>query len=293
VSAVARERLVIAPRQRRQTILAAIGGAREQLLLSIFRCDDRLVLRALAAAACRGVHVRVLMTPRARAAARDLDALHAWLSARGVHVRRYQGGMKYHAKYLVADARLALVTTLNLTTRCFERTCDFTLVSRDPAIVSGLSELFAADSDARPVRLTAAQRDRLIVAPDQQPRERFATLVREARRSIQILDAKLADPQIVGLLQERERRGLAVTRARRRDVRPLRRHGKLLIVDGHTAVIGSLALSARALDGRRELAVVTRDPRLVAALDTFWRAHVSHSGAMAEAASGALVEVAP
>ena len=38
-------------------------------------------------------------------------------------------------------------------------------------------------------------------------------------------------------------------------------HGKLLIVDDDAAVIGSLALSARALDGRRELAVVTRDRR--------------------------------
>jgi phosphatidylserine/phosphatidylglycerophosphate/cardiolipin synthase-like enzyme len=293
VSDADRDRLVIAPRLRRRTIVAAIRTARERLVLSIFRCDDRVVRRALADAAGRGVHVSVLMTPRARAAARELDALQAWLTGRGVHVHRYAGGMKYHAKYLVADARLALVTTLNLTARCFARTCDFTLVTRDAAVISGLAELFAADSDGRPARFTAAQRERLIVGPDHQPRDRFAALVRAARRSVQVIDAKLADPHIMGLLDERARCGVAVDRARRRDVRPLRRHGKLLIVDGHTAVIGSLAMSARALERRRELAVVTRDPRLVAELTAFWRSQVSDHGGVDEAVPTVHVEMAP
>lgn len=270
-----RERLVIEPRLRRRTIVAAIRAARERLVVSIFRCDDRVVLQALAAAADRGVHVRVLLTPRARAAAQALDALHGWLAGRGIGVRRYDGGMKYHAKFLVADDGLALVTTLNLTARCFTRTCDFTLVSRDPALVSGLRELFDGDWSHRPVSLTEAQRARLIVGPDHQPRERFAALVRQARERVRVFDAKLTDPHLVGLLGERRLAGVAVERARRRDVRPLRRHGKLLIVDADTAVIGSFALSAGALERRRELAVIMRDARLVGALDAFWRAHVS------------------
>ena len=275
MSGLVRERLVIAPRLRRRTIVAAIRAAHERLVISMFRCDDRVVLQALAAAADRGVHVRVLMTPRARASAQDLDALHAWLAGRGIDVRRYEGGMKYHAKFLVADAGLALVTTLNLTARCFSRTCDFTLVSRDPAVASGLRELFDADWSQRPVSLTEAQRARLIVGPDHQPRERFAALVRQARQQVRILDAKFTDPYLVGLLEERRCAGITVERARRRDVRPLRRHGRLLIVDGDAAVIGSFALSAGALERRRELAVITRDARLVGTLDAFWRTHVS------------------
>ena len=269
------ERLVIDPRLRRRAILSAIRAARVRLTLSIFRCDDAVVLQALAAAADRGVHVRVLMTARARAAGKNLDALHARLAGHGIDVRRFAGGMKYHAKYLVADGRLALVTTANLTARCFDRTCDFSLVTRDPAVVSGLNELFDADWAGRAVKFTDAQRERLIVGPDQEPRERFATLVREARQRIRIVDAKLTDPRIVELLDERHRAGIAVERARRRQLRPLRRHGKLLIIDGGAAVLGSLALSARALDSRRELAVVMRDPQLLAGLDAFWRTHVA------------------
>lgn len=287
-----RERIVIAPRLRRRTIVAAIRGARERLVVSIFRCDDRVVLQALAAAADRGVRVRVLMTPRARAAARDLDTLHAWLAGRGIDVRRYEGGMKYHAKYLVADASLALVTTLNFTVRCFARTCDFTLVSRDPAVVSGVLELFDADWSHRPVSLSEAQRARLIVGPDHQPRERFAALVRQARGQLRILDAKLSDPHLVGLLDERRRAGVIVERVRRRDVWPLRRHGKLLLVDAEAAVIGSFALSTGALERRRELAVVTRDAHLVETLDAFWRAYVAHRAPATQEVTAAL-ELAP
>jgi cardiolipin synthase A/B len=287
-----KERLVIDSRLRRRTILAAIRAARQQLLLSIFRSDDRAVWQALASAARRGVRVRVLMTPHARAAGTALDDLQARLASHGIDVRRYAGGMKYHAKYLVADEHLAVVTTANLTGHCFEHTCDFTLVTCDADVVAGLGELFAADWDARPVRLTAAQRARLIVGPDHAPRDRFAAIVSAARRRIRILDSKLADPRILELLESRRHAGVAVERARRRDVRPLRRHGKLLLVDGGVAVLGSCALSTRALEHRRELAVITRDPRLVAQLDRFWRIHVAHRAAAHDAAAASL-EVRP
>jgi len=273
VTGRARERLVVAPCLRRRTILAAVRSAHTHLALSIFRCDDLAVQNALAAAVRRGVHVQVLMTARARAAGPHLEALHAWLSGHGIDVRRYGGGMKYHAKFLVADGRLAVVTTLNYTARCVTRTWDFTLVSRDPTVVSALTELFAADWALRPASFTPAQRERLIVGPEHGPRERFAALVDEARRRLRIFDAKLSDPQIVARLGDRQRAGVAIEIARRRDVQPLRRHGKLLVVDDAAAVIGSLALSARALDHRRELAIVIREPRLVAELNAFWQAH--------------------
>jgi cardiolipin synthase A/B len=287
VSARTPERIVIDPRSRRRAVLAAIRAARVRLVLSIFRSDDRAVWQRLADAARRGVHVRVLMTPRARAAAKALDALQAWLTAHDIEVRRYGGGMKYHAKYLVADGRRALVTTANLTARCFDRTCDFTLVTRDATVTTGLCELFDADWDARPARLTAAQRARLVVGPDHAPRERFAALVNEARDRLRILDSRLDDPWLVETIEARRLAGVAVERARRRDVRPLRRHGKLLIVDHAMAVLGSSPLSVHALDRRRELAVVIRDPELVAALDVFWRTYVARRADVAVLAAAA------
>ena len=64
------ERIVIAPEQRRRTIIGLIRGAKRRLLLSIFRCDDDAVLEALAEAVRRGVQVRAIVTGRARSADR-------------------------------------------------------------------------------------------------------------------------------------------------------------------------------------------------------------------------------
>jgi phosphatidylserine/phosphatidylglycerophosphate/cardiolipin synthase-like enzyme len=287
------ERLVIEPSGRRRAVLRVIGAARRRLVLSIFRCDDSRVLRALAGASARGVHVSAIVTARARAAARDLERVCHWLIARGIEVRRPGAGAKYHAKYLVADERVAVVTSLNYTAKCFTRTCDFLLVTRDPAVVSGLTTLFAADWSAEPAVLTAAQRERLIVGPDHDPRARFASLMLEARHCVRLLDTKLTDRAISRVLDDCRQAGLTVEIARRRSLRPLRAHGKLLLIDDRAAVIGSLALSPASLDRRRELALVVRDLRLVATLDAFWRFHLEPTvGAAQHRAPGPFVELA-
>jgi len=283
-----RDRLVIQPCHRRRTVLALIRSARRELVLSIFRCDDEAVLRALADAVRRGVGVRAIVTRRAKASARDLAHLRTWLAAHGIAVRGYQAAGKYHAKYIVADDRTALVASLNLTAQCFERTCDFMLVTSDADVVSGLTQLFAADWAQRPALLTRAQMDRLIVGPDHRPRDRFASLVREARQRIRVLDAKLTDPGIQRLLESRRREGVAVEIMRGRNVRPLAAHGRLLIVDDRAAVVGSFALSRGALERRRELAVITHDAAVLRELDAFWRAH-----SRPRAASRVTVSAAP
>ena len=268
-----RDRLVVEPAGRRRAVLGIIRAARRRLVLSIFRCDDTRVLQALAGASARGVAVSAIVTTRARAAARDLDRVCAWLTGHGIEVRRSGMHDKYHAKYLVADERLALVASLNFTAKCFARTCDFLLVTRDPAMVSGLTALFAADWADQPPMLTDAQRERLIVGPDGDPRARVQGLLHDARQRIRLLDTKLTDPAIRRVLDERRDAGVDVEIARRRSLRPLRAHGKLLLIDDRAALVGSLALSPASLDRRRELAVVVRDPRLVATLGAFWHAH--------------------
>jgi cardiolipin synthase len=264
------ERIVIAPEQRRRTIIALIRGARRRLLLSIFRCDDDVVLEALAEAVRRGVHVRAIVTGRARAAASELDFVEHFLAAHGVEVRRQTDGLKYHAKYIVVDDT-ALVASFNFTGKCFKRTCDFAFVTTDATVVSGLDELFAADWERRPVVLTTTQAARLIIGPDHRPRERFAELARAARQQIRVIDARLTDPRVLSLLESRRAAGIAVDVKGRDDLGSLAAHGKLLIIDQTTAVVGSIGLRSAALDTRRELAVVTHDAAIVRQLEGFWR----------------------
>jgi phosphatidylserine/phosphatidylglycerophosphate/cardiolipin synthase-like enzyme len=225
----------------------------------MFRCDDLEVLDALAEALRRRVRVEVLITGRAKGWQARLQRLWVLLEDMGATLHRYPDPVvKYHAKYIVADKSLALVASLNLTRKCFTSTVDFVVTTHDPGIVSGLTRLFDLDCGAasapRPPRLSR----RLIIGPDG-ARRQFTELIQSARRSICLIDPKVTDPGIVALLKTKAADGVSVSVLSRGAIRGLTPHGKLLIVDGKTAVIGSLSLSALSLDFRREVAIVVRD----------------------------------
>ena len=178
--------------------------------------------------------------------------------------------MKYHAKYVVTDDGSALIGSLNLTAKCFGETCDFILVTHDAEVISGLEELFETDWLAPHSAFPAGISERLIVGPDR-ARAQFTALLEGARRSIHIIDHKLNDPSIVALLRAKKRAGVKVEVLGSGQLGGLRPHGKLLIVDGKSAVIGGMALSALSLDFRREVAVIVKDPRCVRKLKDFYR----------------------
>jgi len=259
------EKVIWKPKKRRAAVLELIGSAQRSLLLSIFRCDDLSVLHELGEAVARGVRVEALMTGQAKGWGKRLAPLAGCLERMGVVIhRRPEGVMKYHAKYMVADEAQALVGTLNLTRKCFRRTRDFVLNTADPAVVTGLAEMFRADSSA--VVLRREQRsERLIIGPDD-TRQRIETLLGGAKRSIRILDHKLSDPAMLAILRDRQRKGVAVEIERGDRHDSLAAHGRLIVIDQATAIFGSFSLSARSLDERRELAVVIQAPELVTKL---------------------------
>jgi phosphatidylserine/phosphatidylglycerophosphate/cardiolipin synthase-like enzyme len=107
-----------------------------------------------------------------------------------------------------------------------------------------------------------------------------------------LIDAKLTDPFTRRLLEARRQAGVTVEIAHSRTLRPLRSHGKLLVIDDSMAVIGSLALSPASLDRRRELAIVVRHPGLVAMLERFWNLHCEPCVAAPRHVSDAFAELA-
>jgi len=264
------ESLALSPRERRAAVLGLIRGAQRRLALTVFRCNDYAVLDEIGAALDRGVRVDVLVNRRPRGWKREPDGLPGVLTRMGARVHGYpRPDRSYHAKFLVADDGPGLVGSLNLTRGCFERTVDFALVTHDPMVVYGLWQLF--DLDCRGAAFDATPgASRLVVAPEQ-ARQRLTGLVAEARSSVRILDHKLRDPAVLALLHARRADGLEVDVLGKRDVLPYRAHGRMMLVDGQTAVIGSAALSPRSLDTRRELGILVRDPELVQRLGAFLR----------------------
>jgi phosphatidylserine/phosphatidylglycerophosphate/cardiolipin synthase-like enzyme len=262
-----RERVILKPGNRRAAVQEVIDTARNSLVLSIYRLDDADVLAALTRAVRRGVAVNVLVTQRVKGSKAALDVLVAALKGAGFGVRRYAHLPKYHAKYIVADDRLALVGSLNFTQKCFDDTCDFAVLTRDREVIGGLARLFQLDYDGK--WSTGDFGSRLIVGPDN-ARIRYAALLAQARRSLRLIDHKLTDAEMLSVIRSRAGAGVSVELLGRDDVEPLSPHGKLVIVDSEMAAIGSMSLSWRSLDRRRELAIVLRDRASIAVLHEYF-----------------------
>jgi phosphatidylserine/phosphatidylglycerophosphate/cardiolipin synthase-like enzyme len=267
---VAAYRIHIEPADRRQAMLNVISDARQRLVLSLFRCNDYGVLDALAAALERGVKVEAILTKRAKGGKKPLKKLWGALEEMGAVVHWYADPVvKYHAKYVVADDRRALIATLNPTSKCFTRTLDFAFTTEEPNLVRSVLTLFTLDAAGDRVQSRHRLSDRLIVGPEG-ARERMRHLITSARTSIRILDHKLSDPDLLALLRERRDEGLEIAVVGRRAVGSLKPHGKLLLIDESRAVLGSMAMSALSLDFRREVSVVIDDPDIIRDLTAFF-----------------------
>ena len=264
------DRLVTAVEDRRPALLDVIRKARHRITLSLFRCNDDELFNELAAATARGVAVEVLVTSRAKGGQKKMEKLWRDLERTGATLKAYTDPVvKYHAKYLVADDGPAVVASLNFTRKCFRKTCDALVITHDPAVVSGLRRLWAADCARAemPEDLT----DRLIVGPER-ARRQFTALVEQARASIRLIDAKLSDPDLVSVLNAKRSAGLTVEVFSSKRLGALKSHGKIMLIDDRIAVVGSLALAALSLDFRREVAIVVTEPAAVADAAALFRA---------------------
>ena len=232
------EKLILDPAERKAELLGVIGSAKRHLVLSLFRCDEFSVLDALASALERGCEVDAILTKRAKGGKKRLKKLWGALEEMGAVVTRYADPVvKYHAKYLVADESTAIITTLNPTRKCFTRTWDAVLTTRDPSVVKGLLTLFRADAAGVPLPSRRPISRRLIVGPERS-RAEIRALILSAKHSIRILDHKLSDPDLVALLKERRHDGITVSVLGRHPMGAYEPHGKMMIIDESRAILG-------------------------------------------------------
>ncbi|MFN7916371.1 MAG: phospholipase D-like domain-containing protein [Vicinamibacterales bacterium] len=282
------DRVLLSPDARRAAVIDLIRGARTRLALSLFRCNDKGIFRELAAAVARGVDVEVLVTSRAKGGKKKLRKLWQRLEETGATVYAYNDPVvKYHAKYAVADEGPALVASLNLTKKCFAKTCDAVVLTWDPEVVHGLRQLTATDRDgiAPPANLTP----RLILGPET-ARRQFTDLIRTARSSILMIDPKFSDPDLMALLDQRRADGVRVHVHQDCRVGTMKAHGKIMLVDGARAVVGSLALTALSIDFRREVAIQITEPSAIADIQSLFTSigvTAAEPGSVPAAAGGA------
>ena len=258
------ETVVYGTGERRSAVVDVIRAAKEDLALSLFRCDDFAILDALADSVGRGVRVRALVTPTAKNWDKRLRELETTLKSMGATVVRYRGAFsKYHAKYIVADQHTAVVASLNFTRKCFDQTGDFVVVTRDPSVVSSLRILFDHDAESG-TGLPPVLSPRLIVGPEHS--SRLLEILRSAKSTIRVVDHRLNDPAVLTVLRAQQELGISVEVLGEGALPGLASHGRLFLVDGVTTVIGSFALTPASLHQRREVALELNNPDDVKAL---------------------------
>jgi phosphatidylserine/phosphatidylglycerophosphate/cardiolipin synthase-like enzyme len=271
------DRLILSPSDRRPAILEAIRAARRKIRLSLFRGNDPDVFAELAAAVTRGVHVEVLLTSTIKGGASKLAELWRRLQATGARIHPYADPVvKYHAKYLVVDDGAAIVASLNLTKKCFDRTHDAIVITNDLGVVDSLLRMFEADRQRLP--LPADMSPRLVIGPER-ARRQLSDLIDGARESIRVMDPKLSDPDVLTRLQARRAAGLEIDIVKAKKFGGLKSHAKLVLVDGRIALIGGLALTALSLEFRREVGILVEDPAAIAQIEELFSVARTAAGA--------------
>ncbi len=121
-----------------------IRSAQRSITIEMYELSDTAVEHDLAAAAARGVDVRVLLDSDDSGSSVNAAA-DAYLSGHRVHVRWAPSDTIFHIKTIVFDARTADVSSANLTPRYYADTRDATITDTNPAQVRAITATFNAD----------------------------------------------------------------------------------------------------------------------------------------------------
>jgi cardiolipin synthase A/B len=294
--------LIVLPDDSAKPILEAIDAAARTLRIKMFVFSAPALLKAVVAAKRRGVLVRVMLNPMRRSGERENESTRKALERAGITVKDANPAFDLtHEKSMVVDDGTAFVKSLNWTTTNLTETRDYAVVTRRASEVAEIIECFEADWQRR--AFDPSDKRHMIWCPGP-GRDRICRCIDEARHQLLVQNERFQDMVIIECLVRAARRGVKVhVMARpphtlKRDklvegvgglrimddvgikihkLKHLRLHGKMLLADGVTAIVGSINFAAGSLDGRRELAIEVRDDNVVERLHKVARHDWEHS----------------
>jgi cardiolipin synthase len=260
--------LIVQPDDGLEPILNAIKTAQTSLDLIIFRFASKPLEKAIQAAVTRGVVVRALIAHTNSGGEKRLRQVEQRMLDAGVTVSRTADDLvRYHGKMLIVDREELHVYGFNYTALDL-KSRSFGLVCRDRRCVQEGVKLFEADATKREYE---PSQDAFVVSPEN-AREQLATFIKRAKKQILIWDPKVSDAQMIRLLQQRMKAdvdvriiGKVAKRGAGLKVEKFpgkRLHVRAMLRDGDTAFVGSQSLRALELDARREVGMITKDPKV-------------------------------
>lgn len=274
-------RLLVEPQTGMGEIYSLINSAKSSIDMTMYELADSTAEGDLAAAASRGVDVRVILD-------KDYDggsinqAAYSWLSTHGVDVHWAPSDVIFHEKAFTVDNSVAAIGTGNLTSKYYSSDRDYWLVDSDTADVSAIDATFTSDWSGNPVGAGSPGAD-LVWSPGSEPR--LVSLIDSATHSVEFESEELSDRSVVDALAADARRGVscevlmeatpawdssfASLKAAGCRVRTYAQsaslyiHAKAIVVDSGTAAaqlfVGSQNASVASLTYDRELGVILGD----------------------------------
>jgi len=308
--------LLVLPDDSAQTLIDALGRATKTLRVKMFVFTDPAMLQAVIAASKRGVKVRVMLNPARRSGKNENAETRARLSAGGVDVIDSSPSFDLtHEKSMVLDDHTAYIMSLNWQTENLNQVRDYAVVTSHAHEVAEVMECF--DADWARTDFTAGEHSHLVWCIGN-GRQRLGRLIDGAKHSIWLQNERYQDPAIIEHLVRAMRRGvhvhvlaprlrklkkeklveavsglriLADVGAKVHRPKPMKHHGKAMLVDGVRAIVGSMNLAPGTFDSRRELAIEVDDPAVIHRLRDIFHSDWANSTSVDLSDAGLLTEL--
>ena len=280
-------------------IYRLIAHARSSIELSMYELADPVAEADLAAAAARGVRVRVILDQYLEKARNA--AAYAYLSAHGVHVRWGPASTIYHQKTLTADDATSVIMTGNLDAEDYPDTRDFAVVDTRRADVAAIVATFDADFSGRAI--DPPDGTDLVWSPTNSEAS-MLLVINGAVHTLAVENEEMNDSAVTAALEAAAKHGVDVTVVMTADsswnsaFAALRRagvhvhtfpdsssalyiHAKAVVADagrsGQQVYVGSENFSVASLDENRELGIRTANAAVISAISATIASDYAHA----------------
>jgi cardiolipin synthase A/B len=283
-------RLLSEPQAGVGQIYQLINGAKSSIDLTMYELIDGTAEGDLAAAAKRGVDVRVILDQHLEMSRNT--ATYNFLKAHGVHVTWAPSGTTYHQKTLTVDDKTSVIMTLNMVSADYAGTRDFAIIDTSKSDVAAIVATFNADFAH--TRIIPPDGADLVWSPTNSQAAILA-VINSARHTLSVENEEMGDSTITAALEAAARRGVDVkivmtaqsswdkafsalvaagahVRTYQNSSKVLYIHAKAVVADAgrsdEQVFVGSENFSAASLGENRELGIRTTNAQVIAAVAT-------------------------
>ncbi len=271
--------VAVLPEAGEAPYLSAIASAKLSIRVMVYQMGYGAILSALEDRARAGVTVRVILDASEKGTSKKYFTS---LTKAGASVIWSDGQFPYmHAKVLVVDDSVAVISTGNYAKQFMLTARDFVATDRDPEDVQNLAGLFESDWARTHPDLACT---RLLVAPVN-ARKRLLDFISGAKSEILVESMQLSDDDTRDAILARQKAGVSIrviladpswVDANFKAAAPLRKagidvrwvkvpgiHVKAIVVDHQAAYMGSENLSYTSLSKNREVGLLVDDVKNV------------------------------